>query len=218
MKLSSKTIDVLKNFASINTNILVREGDVLRTISTGKSVFAKATVAETFPKEFAIYDLNTLLSIISLEDDHDIEFGEKSMKITQGGDWFEYYYSSPAIVVAAPNKDIECDEFYTFALTKKDVQKIVKAASVIGAATITVKSDADIVTLVVGDRKEDTANSFSKNIGASSEAFECHIAVTNFLLMADDYAVTISKKKLIRFASQNVGVEYFVAMEPDSKI
>ena len=53
MKISNDTIEVLKNFAGINTNILVREGNSLSTISTGKNIFAKAEVKETFPKEFA---------------------------------------------------------------------------------------------------------------------------------------------------------------------
>ncbi len=54
MKISNDTIEVLKNFAGINTNILIREGSSLSTISTGKNIFAKAEVKETFPKEFAI--------------------------------------------------------------------------------------------------------------------------------------------------------------------
>ena len=58
MKLSKNTIEVLKNFATINTNILVREGSTLSTISTGKNIFARADIEESFPQEFAVYDLN----------------------------------------------------------------------------------------------------------------------------------------------------------------
>ena len=50
MKLSKNTLEVLKNFATINTNILVREGNTLATISTGKNIYARAQKSETIPK------------------------------------------------------------------------------------------------------------------------------------------------------------------------
>ena len=58
MKLSEHTISVLKNFASINQNLVIKEGSELQTMSAMKNIVSKATVEENFPKEFAIYDLN----------------------------------------------------------------------------------------------------------------------------------------------------------------
>ena len=77
MKIGSETISLLKNFASINTNIVFKEGDNVSTISNAKNIFAKATIKETIPKEFAIYDLNSLLAMLTLMDNQDIEFGDK---------------------------------------------------------------------------------------------------------------------------------------------
>ena len=92
MKISNDTIEVLKNFAGINTNILVREGNTLSTISTGKNIFSKAVLKETFPKEFAIYDLNSLLSLLTLTEDADINFEDESLKFSKGNSVFEYFY------------------------------------------------------------------------------------------------------------------------------
>lgn len=217
MKLSPETIAILKNFASINTNILVRTGNELRTISTGKSVFAKAKIQETFPVEFAIYDLNSLLALLTLMDDQDIDFGHKSLTISKDGGKFEYFYSSPSIIVAAPTKNIEVEEFYNFAITAADIQMINKAASIVGAPTITLVCDGKSVSLVVGDKKNDSANNYSKIVGAFSEAFEAHISVANFIVMPDNYEVVVSKKKLLHFKAATKKVEYFIAMEPDSK-
>ena len=58
MKLSDKTLTILKNFAGINNSILVKEGTNLRTISVAKNIHAEATIEEDFPREFGIYDLN----------------------------------------------------------------------------------------------------------------------------------------------------------------
>ena len=52
MKLSDKTISLLKNFSSINQSILVKEGNKLRTISVMKNILAEATVTEEFSKDF----------------------------------------------------------------------------------------------------------------------------------------------------------------------
>ena len=42
MKLSDKTISVLKNFSSINQSILFKEGNKLRTISVMKNILAQS--------------------------------------------------------------------------------------------------------------------------------------------------------------------------------
>lgn len=219
MKLSIDTINILKNFASINTNILFREGNALNTISTSKSVFAHAKVVETFPCEFGVYDLNNLLSLLTLMEDQDIDFGEKSLTITKDNGKFEYFYSSPNILVVAPNKTIEYDEHYTFALTEKEIQLLLKAVSVVGATTISVIADGSgPVNLVVGDRKDNTSNSYTKLVGMSQEAFECHVQVTNFIIIPDNYTITLSKKKLMHLKAETKSVEYYLAMEPDSRI
>ena len=58
MKLSEKTFTLLKNFATINNSVLVKQGSKLRTISIAKNILAEATVNEEFPRDFAIYELN----------------------------------------------------------------------------------------------------------------------------------------------------------------
>ena len=61
MKLSDKTINLLKNFSDINQSILFKKGNKLRTISVMKNIMAEAEVQEDFPKDFAIYDLTQFL-------------------------------------------------------------------------------------------------------------------------------------------------------------
>lgn len=218
MKLSNETISVLKNFSSINTNILIREGSELRTISTSKGIFAKAKIAETFPKEFAIYDLNSLLSLLTLMDDQNIEFGDKSLTVAKDEGTFEYFYSSPTIVVSAPTKEIEFDSFFEFNITQADLAMLMKAIAIIGADSLTIVSDGKKVKLIAGDRKNTSSNSYSKNVGECDDAFECIIGVHNFIVMPDNYKATISQKKLLHLKGETKGVEYFIAMDPSSKM
>ena len=65
MKINQNTLDILKNFSEINTNILIKPGTELSTISTMRNIFAKATIAEAFDSEFGIYDLNEFLAVVS---------------------------------------------------------------------------------------------------------------------------------------------------------
>lgn len=218
MKLSNETIDVLKNFATISTNILFREGQEISTISVGKSVFAKAPIKEEIPREFAIYDLNSLLALLTFKEGQEIEFGEKSLSIQKDNATFEYFYSSPSIIVAAPQKSISIDSFETFKLAKEEVVEILKVAGLLSAPTISITGDGKRIKCVVGDKKNDTYNNYSKTIGATSKEFKGHIAVSNFRVMPDNYEVVIDQKKLLYMTGEEKGVEYFIAMEPDSTL
>ena len=93
MKFSGETLSILKNFASINTNIIFKQGDNVATISNAKNIFAKATIKESIPNEFAIYDLNSLLAMLTLMENQDVAFGDKSLMVTSDEGKFEYFYS-----------------------------------------------------------------------------------------------------------------------------
>lgn len=218
MQISNETVQVLKNFATVNNNILIRKGKTLSTISTAKNIFAKANVAEDFPQEVAIYDLNSLLALLTLMENQNIEFGEKSLIIEKNGGKFEYFYSSPTVIVSAPDKSIDVDNHYQFKLSAEDVNMIIKAAAITGAPTISVSSKDNKVTLTVGDKKNDTSNTYKSNIGSSENEFDCHMAVENFKIIPDAYTVTISKKKVFHFKHETKEIEYFIAMEPASVV
>lgn len=218
MQISNETIQILKNFASINSNLMIRKGKRLATISTAKNIFAKAEVAEDFPAEVAIYDLNSLLALLTLMENQNVEFGEKSLIISKDNGKFEYFYASPSVIVAAPEKDIELDTHYQFKLSADDVNMIMKAAAITGAPAISITAKSGKVNLAVGDRKNDTANSYKKTIGETDLGFECHMAVENFKILPEAYTVTISKKKAFLFKSETKSIEYFIAMENDSVV
>lgn len=218
MKISTNTLQVLKNFAQINTNILVREGNELRTISTMKDIFAVSKVEETFEKEFAIYDLTSLLALLTLNDEQEVEFGDLSLKITKDNGEFEYYYADPAIIVAPPNKNVTVDEHFVFSITKEDLVTIIKAAAIVAAPSISFVSKNGKVTLSVGDPKTPASNSYKKVVGESEHDFNVQLAVGNLKVIPDNYEVVLSKKKFIHFRNEERGLKYWLAAEPVSVI
>jgi len=219
MKISNDTIKVLQNFATINNNIRIRPGQELTTIGPQKNIFAKATVTETFPQDFCIYDLNSLLSLLTLMEDQDIDFGDKSLKIGKDGGEFEYFYADESVIIAPEaGKSIAVDSHFQFKMSNTDVLMLNKAAAIVGAKFISVVAKAGKVTLSVGDPKTASSNSYKRIIGDFDGEFNCRLAVENFKVVPEAYAVTVSKKKFFHFKHDTKPLEYWLAMEPDSVV
>lgn len=217
MKISNDTLSVLKNFAAVNTNLLVRQGNTLSTISTGKNIFARATVAETFDREFAIYDLNSLLGLLTLMEDTEVSFGDESITVSKDRSLFEYYYADPEIIVGAPDKQIEVDDFFSFDLSADDLSMIQKAAGITAAPMLSIVGDGTKVTLTVGDPATPKSNSFKQVITETDKTFKAHLQIENLKVLPGSYRVTLSEKKFMHLVNTSTDVKYWLALHQTSE-
>jgi hypothetical protein len=214
MKLSKETTALIKNFASINSNLLLKAGNKLATISAQKNVMADATVSETFP-DFGIYDLNEFLGAMSLFDDPELDFSEKYVTIKQGSMSIKYF-AADASVLTAPQKSITFpDAEIQFSVTAAMLNMIHRTASVLRAADVSIVGDGSTITAVVGDKKNATGNSYSEPVGTTDKNFKVNLKVENLKMIPGDYTVSISSKKISRFKG-NGDLVYYVAVEADS--
>mgnify|MGYP006187715039 FL=1 len=221
MKLSEHTVDVLKNFATINQNLVIKEGSTLSTMSAMKNIVAKADVEESFDKEVAIYDLNEFLASISLFTSPILDFKEGFVTIKEENspkNSLKYFYSDPS-VVTSPSKTITMpSKEVSFTLNGENLNKLKRAAGVIQAPDLVLeKKDADVF-LTVKDKKNDTANTFSVDVDTITEGsnFKFYYKVENLKVMEGNYDVEISSKNISHLKSTNKAVEYWVALEPES--
>ena len=215
MKLSKETTALIKNFAGINSNLLLKSGNKLATISSQKNVMADATVTETFP-DFGIYDLNEFLGAMSLFDDPELDFQEKYVSISQGSMKIKFF-AADASVLVAPQKAITFPEAeINFTMTAAMLNMINKTASVLRASDVSIVGDGTTITAVVGDKKNVTGNSFSEPVGATDKTFKVNLKVENLKMLPGDYEVSISSKKISRFKSPSSDLVYYVAVEADS--
>ena len=216
MKLSKETLGIFKNFAGINSNLLLKAGNKLSTISAQKNVMADVNVTETFP-DFGIYDLNEFLGAMSLFDDPELTFDDKVCKITQGNMSIKYY-AADASVLTAPSKSITFPEAeINFDLSNQMLTMIQRTASVLKASDVSVVGEDGKITLVVGDKKNATGNSFSEPVGTTDKAFKVNLKVENLKMIPGDYKVSVSSKKISRFQSTTTSdLVYYVAVEADS--
>jgi hypothetical protein len=214
MKLSKETVAVIKNFAGINSNLLLKQGNKLATISSQKNVMADITVAETFP-DFGIYDLNEFLGAMSLFEDPELEFGEKFVTIKQGKSTIKYFAASPE-VLTAPQKAITFPEAeINFKLTATQLDMLRKTAGVLRSEDLSIIGDGSTIIAVVGDKKNATANSFNETVGTTNKTFKANLKVENLKMLPGDYDVSISSKKISRFKGAG-DLVYYVAVEADS--
>ena len=216
MKLSNGTINVLKNFSTINQNLVIKEGSDISTMSAMKNIVAKAKVEEGFTKEFAIYDLNEFLSALSLFGTPDLDFQDDYVVITEEGSAksLKYWYSDPS-VVTTPTKDITMpSNEVKFDFSSDSLAEITKAASVIGAPDMVLEKGK----LRVTDKKNTTANDYATELDVpdSDVDYKFWFKVENLKLLPGSYSVEVSSKNISRFSNSNVDIEYFIALEPES--
>jgi len=218
MKLSDKTLTLLKNFSSINQSILFKEGNSLRTISVMKNILAEATIEEELPKDFGIYDLNQFLNGLNLHQNAELDFqNDGYVVIKEGKSRSKYFFADPNVIITPPEKDIVLpSEDVCFLLDTKELDKLLKAAAVYQLPDLSVVGEAGVVKLVVRDKKNDTSNDFSVVVGETGEEFSFNFKVENIKILPGNYEVVISRKLLSRFRNTGFNVTYHIALEPDS--
>ena len=218
MKLSDRTLNLLKNFSGINQSILFKEGNKLRTISVMKNILAEANIAEDIPRDFGIYDLNQFLNGLNLHQNAELDFqNDGYVVIKEGRSRSKYFFADPNVIVTPPEKSISLpSEDVCFNLDTNQLDKLLKAAAVYQLPDLSAVGEAGLVKLVVRDKKNETSNDFSVIVGETDNEFSFNFKVENIKIIPGSYDVVVSKKLLSRFKSTQYDLTYYIALEPDS--
>ena len=219
MKLSDKTLTLLKNFSSINQSILFKEGSSLRTISVMKNILAEATISEEIPKDFGIYDLSQFLNVnTTLFNSPELDFANDGyVLIREGRSRQRFFFADPQVIITPPDKAIELpSEDVSFELSTEQLDRLLKAAAISQLPDLSVIGKAGVVKLVVRDKKNDTSNDYSVVVGDTDSEFSFNFEVENIKILPGTYEVVVSQKLLSRFISKNHDLTYYIALEPDS--
>jgi hypothetical protein len=221
MELKESTLSILKNFASINPNIVIAEGNTLKTITEAKNVLATATVEESFPKTVGIYDLSEFLGVLSLVDTPKLEFNDDFALVSDssGRSKVKYFFSDIEMLTA-PSKDITMpSEDVKFTLDAGTLSKLKRASSTLGHSEVSVKAVSEgIIELSIIDNQNATSNTFSIQVdGEYTEAnFNFILNINNMKIIDGDYDVAISSKLISNFVNKGVSIQYWIALEKSS--
>ena len=240
IQLSKSTIDLLRNFSTINKSILIQEGSYIQTMSVNKNIIGMGKIKEFIPNDMAIYDLPLFLGALSLFKKPWLNFPDEKKVIifdeeTKGKTVF--YYSDPEIIVTPPefNKDLP-DQELMFDLPQADTQQLLQAAKVYGVEDLCINGFQGEYSICVRDNKNKTSNVFSLplkkvvfeqapregdtaaepyKLTPERQTFCFCFKVENLKLMEGSYHVTISNKNIACFTSLSYSEQnYFIAMEP----
>ena len=215
MKLSNNTTNILNNFSQINQSILIKQGNKLKTISVMKNILAEAEIEEDFESDFAIYDLNKLLGVMSLFQDPDLEIGDKTMKV---GGKVDYMFADPSMIISPPEKELSFPEAeVTFTLTKGDFSQVIKAASVLGLPHVCVEGKDGKLSIVATDVNNSSSDEFKTELGETDKTFNMVFKIENLKLFSGDYNVEVTSKGISKFSHTSTNLQYFIATEADSK-
>ncbi len=216
MKISKNTIEVLRNFSTINQNILIKEGKTLTTKSVAGNLYATAEVDTDFPQEFGIYNLGTFLGVLSLFSDPDVDLGETAMVIHQGKNKVAYRYAAPE-VLSYPTKAITAPKFdASFEMTEEVLKSLLKAGAVLASTDLKISGDGTTISCTVIDPKNESANTFSVEVGETELTFSAFIKLENVKLPSGAYTVSMSRKGLTQFSNKGIDYNLFVACEKNS--
>jgi len=218
MKLSEKTLTVLKNFAGINNSILVKQGTQLRTMSVAKNILGEAQIEEDFPRDFAIYDLNQFLNGLGLYQDPDLDFEADNYVVIREDQWdVKYFFSDPQVICSPPDKAITLpSEDISFKLETAVLEKLVKQAAVYQLPDLSAIGRNGNIELVVRDKKNDTSNIPRIVVGQTDKEFTFNFKMENIKIIPGSYNVSISSKLLSEFSNSKYDMKYYIALEPDS--
>lgn len=211
MKFSKKTIEILKNFYSINPSILFREGNKLSTISESATEYAIATLEEYIPKEFAIYDINKLLSVINLMNNPDIEITDHALILTNNKIKTTYMLASKNTIISSPDEDIEIPEsIIKFDLKKEDLESCMKALSILSMPELAFIGENGTVTMQTKDCENAIKDNYSIEISETTIDFEAIIKVDHLKILPNNYLVHICEG-VVYLESENVN--YFIGTQ-----
>lgn len=218
MKLEPRTLQILKNFASINPSLLFKPGNVISTIAPlTKAVKAEATVAETFPSEFAIYDLSKLLAVISLFENPEISIHDSHLTVSHGSQSVNFRFADKNSIVAPPDKKLTLpNPEISFQLPATTYHNVMKALGVLQLPEVAVQGDASGIYLATVDSKNSSSNTYRVQVAESNGCtFDMIFRADNLKIMNTDYEVQISSRGISHFKGD--GVQYWVATEANSK-
>lgn len=216
--MKARTLEILKNFSGINKSILIREGNVLRTMNPERTVFANAIVEDNFPREFGVFDLSQLLSAWSLINEPDVSYEEDHILLTKAeGTEIKLFYASPRHIKSAPNKEIALPTtLLSFELKKETLLEMLKASAILKLTNLYVTTSS-----VICKNPDGTGNEYRCPINEfvispdldeeEAEDLQYVIDINAIRLIPDDYDVIVTEIA-IRFKSKSGNLEYFVLL------
>lgn len=217
MKLTKEVLEILRNFASINTNLVIKPGKKITTMSATKDILAEYESDLEFEKQISIFNLSEFLGAYSAFNEPELIFDDKFLTIKQGKQQVKYIYADESVLIT-PKKEIKMPSTEIKVKLSSDMlTRLQKMSTILSVEDFAIIGDGSKISVKVFDKKNPTANAFEVDLEVeSAENFQVNFKVEKLRLLSSDYDVEISNKKISRWSATNVKLIVFVAVEADS--
>jgi len=217
MIFSDRTLEILKNFSDINQSTVFDEGNVLRSISPSKTIFAKAEIQEHIDEEFAIYNMPRFLNTMSLLGKPEIRVKDSNVILLSEGKKVTYAIASRDTIVVPPSKDIEIKEpVVKFSLSQKNLESVMKAKAILSLPEIVFVGEDGKVKVRTTDVGNPTSDFYDVEVGETNADFFISYKGENFKFLPLDYEVEVASSLVTRFTAKDV--VYWIAAQSNSVI
>lgn len=219
MKLSKRTLDVLKNFAAINENILIKGGtNEFRTIAEGNTILAHATVEEEFPVDVSFYNLNRFLALLD-KNDPEVTFTDEAAIIETKYGRDTLRYQDPKLLLLPPEPEVIAKvdglkRVVTFDLEREQLAQLLSRSNIMSVSDVLVTAeDGKLVLRAIDKNKPESSDKTDIILGDYDSDFEFRFYVSrdHLKMLPDTYSVAVAKEGHMRFSSKNHKLTYDVA-------
>lgn len=220
MQLSERTIEILKNFATINSSIVIERGQTIRAVSPPKTILANAQIEEDFPNKFGIFDLPRFLGTLSLFTEPDLYFTDHFVTIKSGSQQSKFFYCDPELIIQPPQNQIAVENVIAeFTLTEHDLAAIMKGANVLQVPEFVLENREGDIVVTAKDSKNTSSNTFERKVGETTDAinFSAIIKAEYMKLAPGNYDVRLSSNGLVHFKQTSGSLQYWIVTENSSK-
>lgn len=223
MKLTPFFVEVLANFSTINSGMIFKPGNILRTMSQHKTILAQAEVEEIFESEFGVYDLSQMLALLSMNKaSPEIEIEKESMVFVGlgGKGKIRQRFTDTKLILGAPDKNLKINTFEAEFTLDHDVFKwIFNASSILKCPHTVIRGEpGEKMTMSAIDVKGQIVDSAQVTLDATArKKFNVVFKNDNIKVISGKYDVSISKSGFAIFKHADKKLQYWIAIEGSSQ-
>lgn len=212
MKLKPRTIQILKNYSSINPSMLFKKGHHQVTMHPMKKMLVRAAIEEEIPADFAIFDLSKFIGTLSLFNDPELTVGKKYITIAEGGQKVNFTFGDPDVIIgpSAQTMKMPSNEIQ-FKLTDVALAQLMKASSILDVPHVIFRGNSEVVEVGAGKCDDPSGNKFMVEVGLTTHEFQFVVGVDTFRVLPGTYDATITKDGIIHL--QTTDIEYWISTE-----
>ena len=228
LTISEETYQILVNFSTINSSIVFKKGNLIRTIANAENILGEYVSEEYISQDFAIYDLSEFISAIGIcaRDNSlpTLHFDNDDYVTIKGGNLsIRYYFSDPQITLkVAPEKEVKFPgSNISFTINQSDLKNLRDALAKFNLPEVLFRSRDGKVTVHGVDTENATSNTFWMDFpsGQSTGDFDLTLNTENLRVARNyDYHVKVSEHLLSEWAvvgpTKDLQLKYYIALEP----